>query len=73
MNWLDIEVVRTAKYYTALNLLRSEVDGSAESNKKVKRSFRNVMNYAHVDKGGSKEWAIQMNSAKNCLLDNEQR
>ena len=49
--------MKDARYYAVLNLLKSEIDGSTEADKKVQKAFRSLMTHAHADKGGNNEWA----------------
>ena len=46
-----------AKYYGALNLLKTDFDGSKEEIKRVQVAHRQVMAYAHKDRGGNEKWA----------------
>ena len=73
MNYEQIKPVRDARFYASLNLLKSEIDGSAASDTKVNKAFRLVMTHAHADRGGREEWSAQVNAAKQCLLDTKQR
>ena len=73
MNYLDPKAVSSARYYTALNLLKSEIDGSDSANQKIKDSFKQVMTHAHRDKGGSDAWSSQVLAAKKCLSDSSAR
>ena len=73
MNFGLLKPVRDAKYYAVLNLLKSEINGSDESIKKVQKAYRVIMTHAHKDKGGSNEWAAQVNAAKQCLMDSKSR
>ena len=73
MNFRSLKQVKDARYYAVLNLLKSEIDGSTEAGKKVQKAYRLLMTHAHADKGGSNEWAAQVNAAKQCLLDPKNR
>ena len=57
MNFRNLKQVKDARYYAVLNLLKSEIDGSTEADKKVQKAFRSLMTHAHADKGGNNEWA----------------
>ena len=64
-------VARTALYYTRLNLLRSEVTGGSESDKRVKGAWATAFKLA--EKAKSPQEQMLMNKAKDCLLDQEAR
>ena len=69
----QLDVGCRKQFYKTLNLLQSDVDGSEDSIAKVTKAHRVVIKFAHPDMGGSKEWAEQVNAAKACLLDSDQR
>ena len=71
MNFGLRKEAESAKYYAALNLLKSDLDGTNESIKKVQVAYRQLMAHAHADKGGSTQWATQVNKAKQCLMDSK--
>ena len=51
----------------------AEVDETDECKAEINKRYEEVMKIAHPDNGGNKQWAEQLNNAKDVLLDDELR